>query len=168
MKMGHEMTLPIILQLLGVGVVIAEIILPSGGILSILAAGMIGYSIYMVFAEISTTAGLVLLAADAVLLPILIVIGLKLLARSPATLRKRLAREDGVTSQSPELAAYEGCAGLTLTNLRPSGIALVKDKRLDVVTRGEFVEKNTPVVVVSVEGNRVVVQSQNEDEEVIQ
>ncbi len=40
---------PIILQLAGVVVVIAEVIIPSGGMLAILSIGLFGYSIYMVF-----------------------------------------------------------------------------------------------------------------------
>jgi membrane-bound ClpP family serine protease len=35
---------------------------------------------------------------------------------------------------------------------------------VDVVSRGEFIEKEKPVVVISVEGNRVVVREQEASE----
>ena len=157
------MILPLILQILGIGVIIAEIILPTGGILAMLAAGLIGYSLYSVFTQVSATAGFILLAADAVALPVLIIIGLKLLARSPVTLRKRLSSTDGVISQSPELASYLGCEGTASTDLRPSGVAVIRNDRVDVVTRGEYIEKATLVTVISVEGNQVIVKSKTTD-----
>ena len=50
--MNDSLLLPIILQLVGVVVIIAEIILPSGGILSNVALAVFGYSLFIVFNEI--------------------------------------------------------------------------------------------------------------------
>jgi membrane-bound serine protease (ClpP class) len=44
--------------------------------------------------------------------------------------------------------------------LRPGGTARIGERRVDVVTRGEFLEPGTPLVVVEIEGNRVVVARQ--------
>jgi membrane-bound serine protease (ClpP class) len=68
--MNDSLLFPIILQLAGVMVIIAEIILPSGGILSIVALGVFGYSLFIVFKEISISVGLVFAAADLVLIPV--------------------------------------------------------------------------------------------------
>lgn len=51
-----------------------------------------------------------------------------------------------------------GTTGTALTPLRPAGAASFDGARFDVVTRGEFVESQAPVVVVRVEGNRIVVR----------
>ncbi len=153
----NSILLPVILQIAGAVIIIAEIILPSGGLLSLLAAGTIGYSLYLVFA-ISQPAGFLFAAADVIILPILVVFGLKMLAKSPATLRDELSSEDGVTSQSPELEKYLGAKGTTSSDLRPSGTAVINNKRLDVVSRGNYIDKDTPVVVCSVTGNQIVVK----------
>lgn len=50
-----------------------------------------------------------------------------------------------------------GCMGITVSPLRPSGIAVIDDKRLDVVTEGGYIEKNTKIKVIYVEGSRIVV-----------
>jgi membrane-bound serine protease (ClpP class) len=155
-----KLLFPIILQLAGVGVILAEIFLPSGGILSIVAGGILIYSLYIVFTEISTTAGIVFLAADIITLPILIVIGLKLLAHSPASLKKELSRKDGVFSQSPEMEKLTGLKGEALTDLRPAGMARIDGSRTDVVTRGEYIEKGSPIEVIKVTGNQIVVRKQ--------
>ena len=51
--------------------------------------------------------------------------------------------------------------GTALTSLRPSGMALINNERVDVVTEGEMIERGTPVKVVSIEGMRVVVRAVN-------
>lgn len=155
--MSSGLVLAIVLQVIGAAIIIAEIIIPSGGILSILAVSIIGYSLWSVFTGISATAGVVFAVADAIFLPVVIVIGIKLLARSPATLRAELARKDGVTSQSPDLEQLAGASGTAATDLHPSGMARIDGRRVDVVTNGEYIEKGASVVVVSVTGNRVVV-----------
>ncbi len=47
--------------------------------------------------------------------------------------------------------------GLTVTSLRPAGIVEINGKRYDVVSEGGFLDKDVPVKVVYVEGNRIVV-----------
>ena len=160
--MNDRMLLPIVLQFVGVIVIIAEIILPSGGILSIVALGVFGYSLFVVFNEISKTVGFAFVAADLVLIPVLVIVGLKLLAKSPVTLRKTLSREEGVTSQPPELDSYINTQGTAVTNLRPAGMAVINGKRVDVVTRGEYIEKDSAIIVTAVTGNQIIVRKKDE------
>lgn len=160
--MNDSLLFPIILQLVGVVVIIAEIILPSGGILSIAALGVFGYSLFIVFNEISMTIGFSFVAADLILIPVLVIVGLKLLARSPATLRKTLSRKEGVSSQSSELESYVAGQGTAVTDLRPAGIAVINGKRVDVVTRGEYLEKDSAIIVTAVTGNQIIVRKKDE------
>jgi membrane-bound serine protease (ClpP class) len=160
--MNDSLLFPIILQLVGVVVIIAEIILPSGGILSIVALGVFGYSLFIVFNEISMIIGFSFVAADLILIPVLVIVGLKLLARSPVTLRKTLSRKEGVSSQSSELGSYVGTQGNAVTDLRPAGIAVINGKRVDVVTRGEYLEKDSAIIVTAVTGNQIIVRKKDE------
>ena len=66
---------------------------------------------------------------------------------------------DGFQAAPQELAALAGQSGQSLSPLRPAGVALIAGQRVDVVTNGEFIESETEVEVVAVEGSRVVVQS---------
>ncbi len=56
--------------------------------------------------------------------------------------------------QRPELLGQSGTAE---SPLRPAGIGIIADKRMNVVAKGEFVEKGCGIVVTEVHGNRVVV-----------
>ncbi len=160
--MNKSLLLPIILQLVGVGVIIAEVILPSFGILTVLALSVFGYSLFLVFSEISKNAGFIFLAADIIFIPVLVIVGLKLLAKSPVTLRRTLSRDQGVSSQPSGLSDYMGMQGSAATTLRPAGTAVIKGKRVDVVTRGEFVEKDSPVIVIAVTGNQIIVRKKDD------
>ncbi|MDX2451913.1 NfeD family protein [Desulfosarcina sp.] len=159
--MNSAIHVPVFLQLVGILVIIAEIILPSGGILSILATGLFGYSLYLVFTNISASAGMAFIIADLFIVPILVYFGIKFLAKSPATLRTKLSKEDGVTAQSSDQNDYLGSLGLAITDLRPSGVATIDDQRLDVVTRGEYLEKQTEIIVIAVRGNQIVVKQKD-------
>jgi membrane-bound ClpP family serine protease len=156
--MNKAIQLTIILQLVGILVIIAEIIIPSGGILGILAAGVFGYSLYIVFSQVSTTAGMMFVLADLAIIPVLVYFGIRFLAKSPVTLRVRLSKRDGVTSQDAAQNALLGMEGRTVTDLRPSGMAIIDRQRVDVVTRGEYLEKETDIVVTAVRGNQIVVK----------
>jgi membrane-bound serine protease (ClpP class) len=61
-----------------------------------------------------------------------------------------------IRAEQPELLHKTGTA---LTNLRPSGTALIGGRRIDVVTEGAMVERGSPVRVVAIEGMRVVVRA---------
>jgi len=159
--MNDPLLLSIILQLVGIVVIIAEIILPSGGILSIVALGVFGYSLFIVFSDISKTIGFAFVVADLVMIPVLVIVGLKLMAKSPVTLRKTLSRKEGVSSQSPELDNYVDMPGTAVTDLRPAGIAVVNGKRVDVVTRGEYVQKDSAIIVLAVTGNQIIVRKKD-------
>jgi len=60
-------------------------------------------------------------------------------------------------SGSLGLEEFVGKTGKALTTLRPSGAALIEGKRLDVVTLGDFIEKDTEITIISIDGNRIVV-----------
>ncbi|MFO7605109.1 MAG: NfeD family protein [Desulfurivibrionaceae bacterium] len=153
-----ELLLPVALQLAGVIVIIAEIFLPSGGLLSLVAAGLLGYSLFIVFHDISAAAGIYFVLADIFIIPILVLFGLKVLARSPATLRGALASGAGVVSHSAELKKLKGREGHSVTALHPGGTAIIDGKRVDVVSRGEYIDKDRALVVVEVTGNQVIVR----------
>ena len=64
-----------------------------------------------------------------------------------------------INVERPELLNQSGTA---LTPLRPSGTALINGQRVDVVTEGSMIARNTPVKVVALEGMRVVVRALSE------
>jgi len=65
-------------------------------------------------------------------------------------------------SVSPDVAdnlALMGQEGLTHSDLRPSGTAYFNGHKLDVVTYGDYIPRQTAVRVIEVHGNRIVVEN---------
>jgi membrane-bound serine protease (ClpP class) len=58
-----------------------------------------------------------------------------------------------------EGAGLLGATGVSLTPLRPAGIAELAGRRVDVISQGEFIEAGQAVEVVEEAGHRVVVRS---------
>ena len=79
------------------------------------------------------------------------------LARSGVFLLTRTDRDVGYES-APHRADLVGREGTAITDLRPSGTALIGDERVDVVSVSEWIPAGTPVRVVSAEGYRHVVR----------
>jgi membrane-bound serine protease (ClpP class) len=67
-------------------------------------------------------------------------------------------KEDGFRSTPVSYEQYLGAEGIALSTLRPSGIGLFDGKRLNVIAEGEFVDPNTPIKILKVEGYNVIVR----------
>ncbi|NHN30936.1 NfeD family protein [Paenibacillus agricola] len=62
----------------------------------------------------------------------------------------------------PQRTDLLGQSGLAITPLRPSGTIQVADEWVHVVTYGEFIAINKQVVIVEVEGSRIIVREADE------
>lgn len=105
--------------------------------------------------------GFWILVAELAVAASFLLIGLKRFPHSYAgkllILKRNLDKRSGY-SGTESLEQYMGKTGVTLTHLRPAGIASVDSVRLDVVTEGAYIEKGKHIRVVEVTGNRVVVR----------
>ena len=154
------MTTIILLFGLGLALVVAEVFIPSMGVLGMAAGLSLMTSIGMAFYEDPGT-GTLLLVITAVTVPIILTFGIKLFPRTPLG-RKITARgfsfEDGraVDRRDEGLA---GARGIVEAQLRPAGIARIDGRRVDVVSRGESIDAGTEVVVVEVSAGRLLVRA---------
>lgn len=172
----------VLLLLLGVILVVLEIfVLPGFGVAGILgiialAAGLTtslvgsGASLSAIAVAVTRVffSGTVALLAALVLLRFLpqlpggkrLILGTALASgggESDARDGAGSGRVGGGGSES-QASSFVGLVGTALTPLRPSGIALLGERRVDVVSEGEFVASGESVEVVSQAGHRVVVR----------
>jgi membrane-bound serine protease (ClpP class) len=88
------------------------------------------------------------------------------LPRTPGLNRMLLAPPSGaelehiITREAlVDFSNLMGQSGVATTPLMPAGKARFGGRLIDVIARGEAIDRGTPVVVVEVRGNRVLVQS---------
>lgn len=74
------------------------------------------------------------------------------------TLTKELASGASLEKSGSGEESRIGWTGEALTNLRPSGKALIQNETLDVLAAGRFVKKGAPVRIVSEDGMEAVVK----------
>jgi membrane-bound ClpP family serine protease len=152
------MTTAIVLLVLGLGFILAEVFFPSFGMLSVLATAAIVAAVALAFRE-SGALGIRFLIATALLVPTAIVGGLKLFPRSPLGKRMVVRGPTFATAATPDGRDEEllGKEGHVETGCRPAGMARLDGRRVNVVTRGEWIDAGERVRVLEVHGNRVVV-----------
>lgn len=143
----------ILLYLAAIVILVLEIFVPSGGALAVIGAIALLASIYYGFQH-SLIIGTGQVIVSIIVIPLMIYIGIKKM-----TLKKNLESGQGFTAEKVEFSKLIGKEGTAYTNLRPSGAAVIDGKKIDVVTEGEMVDKNTPVKVIKAEGNRIIVKS---------
>ncbi|MGI5899831.1 MAG: NfeD family protein [Christensenellales bacterium] len=150
----------ILCLIVGIVLIGIEIFLPGFGIPGI--TGIVLTTIGIIILTDSPLTALVLILAILAILGILIAIAIRSakkgrIAESPLILKEELDKESGFSSAS-DMEYFVGRSGVAATDLRPSGIADFDGVKLDVVTEGSFLEKGSTLVIISVEGRRIVVR----------
>jgi len=157
----------VLLLVIGIGLIVAEFFV-SGGILGLFGAGAVIGSLFLAgydIGQMSLSISIAFIVAVVAGFILFKVIGFERGFFRHIILRDRTTTELGYVSSVNRLELI-GLEGVTLTKLRPAGMALFDNERLDVVSEGGFVEKDATVKIVQVEGARIVVRNiTNEKEE---
>jgi len=82
---------------------------------------------------------------------------LRLMPRTP--FGRKLILDTGLRTDQQGDLRWLGKRGRATSPLRPAGIADIEGTRVDVVSEGELIEPGTPIDVIRVDGNRIVVRS---------
>ncbi|OHB75327.1 MAG: hypothetical protein A2Z25_21885 [Planctomycetes bacterium RBG_16_55_9] len=162
------MTYAIILLAAGILLAFLETILPSGGLLGFLAAASLIGAVVIGFMH-GEPAGWLILLTTFVCVPTLILLGLKILPKTPfgrrmilAESHKKFGPSGGKVEISDEnFSPLKDQSGVTITELRPSGIAEINGRRYSVISEGEMMSPSVEIVVKEVEGNNVIVRRKN-------
>ena len=162
--MEPSLIIALTLIILGVVLLAAELFLPTGGILSVLALAAIVVGVAVPFYYNDTSLGMYLLLGVAVTLPVLIFGMFQFWRRTPLGRRMflRTSHEDDMTMATMpvnlELEQLRGRVGQAVSALRPSGVVEFDGKRVDCLSEGMMVEQGTWVKCIDVKVGRVLVR----------
>ena len=132
--------------------ILADFYVPSGAILSLVGASGIIYGVWYAFTVAGALMGILSVVMAFIFLPLVFRTGLNHLS-----LWKQMKNEDGYIGVD-ERTDLVGKEGMTFSDLRPSGIIKIDGERVDAVSQNRLIEKGTEIVVVKVEGNKIVVR----------
>ncbi len=153
----------IALAVAGLVLLIMEIfVIPGFGICGVLGIASIIGAVICVAPSFSVAMLqlAIALAVAALLVAISLKCGRTRRVWSRLILKDATSTAGGYVSPPPTINHLVGKTGVALTDLRPSGAALIEGKRTDVLTEGSFVKRGTAVKVIRVEGSGVVVEPQ--------
>ena len=153
-----------LLMFLGCLFVVAEVFIPSGGVLGFLAATSVIAAIALAFYQVGPGAGFTFIALAVVLLPVSVSLAFKWLPHTPLgqKLLLGLPTEDEVLPENDKKDLV-GKIGTAKTPMLPAGAVVIDGRTTDAVSQGMTIEAGQTVVVVEVAGNRVVVRAVDED-----
>jgi membrane-bound serine protease (ClpP class) len=158
----------ILLFIIGVILLLIEIfVIPGFGITGIVGIILMVAALFfglITDIDIATTnaisIAIIQLASTFVATAIVIYFIWKLLPKSQTfnklILNENLPSKSGYAAK-PTFENLVGQTGKALTDLRPSGSAIINDERIDVVTEGDYIERGNEIIVKKVEGSKVVV-----------
>ncbi len=141
-------------------ILVAELFIPSHGVLGLVGLGVLAFALYATFA-VSSTAGVVATAAMVVILPIGFVIGVKRWHSTPIGKRisppnPELKEEDRLPLAS--LREVIGQRGRAVTLLRPVGICDFRGRRLECKAEQNVIAKGAEVEAIGLADRTVVVR----------
>ncbi len=153
------MILSIVLVLVGFFLLLAEIFFVSMGMFGLLSAAALVAADWIAYEQVSPTYMWILIGAEIVFVPLLVKGAFAVLPKLPFGRGMILAAAPQETQSAVEHADHLlGAEGVAVSDLRPSGTARFGEDRRTVVSEMGVVEAGTPIVVVAVEGYRVVVR----------
>ena len=151
--------IPVLVMLLvGVGLLVFEMYVPGFGVPGI--SGIALLALGFVLLKPTVSQGLILFAILAAILCVALSICLYSASKGRLSKSKLVLNDVAVAADAAEnndMNYFIGREGVTHTALRPAGIGELDGVKLKVVSDGEFIGKDKPIRVLSVEGNRIVV-----------
>jgi membrane-bound ClpP family serine protease len=152
---------PLLLLAFGLLLLIAELFIPSGGLIGFLALCCLALSLGRAFQE-SVDLGLKFLLADCLLLPVAMAVAVHLWPRTPLAKRVFLPRpapeEIELSHSSQRLEHLVGQLGRALTPLRPSGMVDFDGRRLDGLSEEGLIPAGALIRAVRVRSGQLIVR----------
>lgn len=151
------MSIIITLILIGTLAILLELFLPGGivgfiGVLCLIAACITAFNEYGLNTGLLVTAGVVTLTG------IELYLWMKHFDRFPWIKPLILTETAGGSESKDKDSALLHKAGETLTDLGPSGKALINGEKHDVIAESGYIDKGTPVTVVDADGSKIIVR----------
>jgi len=162
-------TLAAILFIIGLGLIIAELFIPSFGIAGIFGILGIAAGLFLALAgdfDKLTPERLreTLLSLAVALIGFFVIAGIIFRFAPGWPLLRKMINQDISGDISSSVEAQKlllGKEGIATTVLRPAGSAIIEGRKIDVVTEGEFISAGAPIRIIGIAGNRTVVKQTN-------
>jgi len=159
--MDWWLLLAVVLYLLSAILLVAEVFVPSGGLISFCSLACLAGGV-AIFFRMGPAAGWTGVAIAAVMIPFVLVATYRILPRTRFGRAVTLTPPDRAAGDaipdSPQLGRMVGADGIVTTPLRPVGMCDFSGNRVECVAESGYVEKGEKVKVVRVQATQLTVR----------
>jgi len=149
------------LYLVSAALIIAEVFVPSGGIITVFSLICLGSGITIFFKH-SVAAGVGGVIIALIMIPTVLIIAYKTFPKTrfgkAVTLEPPQRPKGDAIPDTDELKELVGETGTVLSPLRPVGMVEFSGKRIECVAETGYIEIDTKVQVIDVEGTQLTVR----------
>lgn len=156
---GDWSLLTAFLYVAGLVLLLMEAIMPGFGVAGISGVVMVIISIVLISSNFYQA---MLILVGTIAIAILLIAALYKLGYGKRYIKSMILdteqkNEEGYVSAKGN-EKYLGMRGIVLTPLRSAGTVLVDGKRIDAVSEADYIDKDTEVEVIKIEGSRIIVK----------
>jgi membrane-bound ClpP family serine protease len=141
--------------------IIAEVFVPSGGLISIMALICVIGGV-VIFFNHSSVAGWIGVVIAIIMIPSVLVLAYRVFPKTRfgknVTLAPPKRPQGDAIPDTPELQKMLGAVGIVLTPLRPVGTCDFSGQRVECVAESGYVKKGNKVEVIKVESTQITVR----------
>ena len=163
--MGWWLAFAVLLYVLFVVLLVAEVFVPSGGLISVCATLCLIAGTYIFFKH-STIAGVAGVIFGVIMIPSVLRYAYRAFPHTrfgkSVTLAPPERPQGDAVPDTPELAELLGAVGIVLTPLRPVGMCDFAGRRVECVAESGYADKNKKVEVINVESTQLTVRVMEE------
>ncbi|HUT47194.1 MAG TPA: NfeD family protein [Sedimentisphaerales bacterium] len=159
--MGWWLIFAVFLYFACAALIIAEVFVPSGGLISICALACLVGGI-VIFFQYSVTAGWIGIGIAAIMIPSVLVVAYKIFPKTrfgkSVTLTPPERKQGDAIPDTDRLTELLSAVGVVLTPLRPVGMCDFSGRRVECVAESGYVDKGKKVKVINVESTQLTVR----------
>ncbi|HWR60689.1 MAG TPA: NfeD family protein [Clostridia bacterium] len=157
--LGDWSLLTAFLYVVGLVLLMIEALMPGFGIAGISGVVLVFASIVMISSSFYEA---ILFLVGTIAVAVLLIVALYRLGYGKRFVKSMILNTEQKNEQgyvsSKGYEKYLGMRGTVITPLRSAGTVLIDGSRIDAVSEAEFIEKDTEVEVIKIEGSRIVVK----------
>ena len=152
--MESGLVLAVVLLALGIGLFFLEAVIPSMGLITVGGIVSVSTAVYLAF-RVSPAWGAAFIVLAVASIPAAVFFFFYVARHTGIVHTSDEGDYEGAGREAGDLVGKEGVA---LSPLRPTGIARIDGRRVDVVAEGSFIDEGARVKVVRADGIKVVVR----------
>ncbi len=159
--MGWWLIFAIFLYFACAALIVAEVFVPSGGLISVFAIACLVGGI-AIFFNYSVVAGWIGVGIAIVMIPVVLVIAYRMFPKTrfdkSVTLNPPEREQGDAVPDTARLRELLGAVGVVLTPLRPVGMCDLSGHRVECVAENGYVDKGKTITVIDVESTQLTVR----------